>query len=644
MYPIYAALVSAFDLGMGPCRDLESPINRSEMDVMDGIQNWFKQVDDRLEVWQMRQLLQTSGLATDENLRALIQRHLAFPEKTEKVRDKVDYLLVQYYAHVSPHDSHNTEITLEHVMGVLFPVLGYKETLIIPMRDEVEQCLSELAKCSSLGDLLERGILERIRKQKERAGQNYFNPAVMIVFAHCNFLVRLGFFRLMHADLHGIRYALHELELKNRSTVDCTEAGLSAEEPLESLRDLCHAWKDPFRKAYSSGTSFKQLIAIRRAVEDLLAVPDVIEEPKPIESDLVPEVSPIESAPAVEATPISEELVVTKNSIEVTVAETQKVVAPEAVPEVATVSTKKITASGEPPKKPTEEIPAPTPTPTPGKPALTTSRQTVAIDISKLPHLRQLQQPAPKRSTQPNAQVVNVPAPLPPPPLPIQQVAPAQHAASSPPARPVTNFDLSMPQSPQPTMQRKKTQIIDVVGLKKSTDPKQTAGRVTPTPENDVAPLPLASNMSHAMMNPEPPKESTSELDSCLKMIFNKIRSATAPGMTVMIVDIGGTRLTLASWEVMAFARGIDDTAATLRRCVGVRALLCVMMDRIKSGQNADLKTTLTLCHAEASLVQEKVAKAKDNNSIDAAVNLAATAKRLLATLEEAEKLALQLK
>jgi len=150
--------------------------------------------------------------------------------------------------------------------------------------------------------------------------------------------------------------------------------------------------------------------------------------------------------------------------------------------------------------------------------------------------------------------------------------------------------------------------------------------------------------MTQAMMNPEPSKESTSDLDACLKMIFNKIRSATAPGMTVMIVDLGGTRLTLASWEVMAFARGIDDVAATLRRCVGVRALLCVMMDRLKSGQNADLKTTLTLCHAEASLVQEKVARAKDNNSIDAAVNLAATAKRLLATLEEAEKLALQLK
>src|SRR5271156_5418664 len=141
MYPVYAALVSAFDLGMEPCRDLESPINRSEPEVMDGIQKWFKQVDDTLEVWQMRQLLQTSGLATDENLRALIQRHLAFTDKTDTVRDKVDYLLVQYYAHVTPHDSNNTEITLEHVMEVLFPVLGYKETLIIPLRDEVEQYL-----------------------------------------------------------------------------------------------------------------------------------------------------------------------------------------------------------------------------------------------------------------------------------------------------------------------------------------------------------------------------------------------------------------------------------------------------------------------------------------------------------------------
>src|SRR5579872_1993007 len=98
MYPVYAALVSMFDLGMQPCRELESPINRSEPEIMGRVQAWFDQVDAKLEVWQLRQLLQTSELASDENLRALIHRHLTRPEKTAPVRDKIDYLLVQYYA------------------------------------------------------------------------------------------------------------------------------------------------------------------------------------------------------------------------------------------------------------------------------------------------------------------------------------------------------------------------------------------------------------------------------------------------------------------------------------------------------------------------------------------------------------------
>jgi len=603
MYPIYAALVSAFQLGIEPCRDLESPINRSEAEVMVGIQKWFQNVDDALEVWQMRQLLQTSELATDDNLRALIQRHLGFQDKTERVRDKVDYLMVQYYAHVSPHDSHNTAVTVEHVMNVLFPVLGYKETLILPLRDEIEQCLMELNQCLSLGDLLERGILERIRKMKDRAGAHYFDPAVLILFARCNFLVRLGFFRLMHADLHGIRYALHELELKNRMTVDCTEAGFTAQEPLESLRDLCHSWKNPFRKAYSSGSSFKELIAIRAAVEKALAAPDVKEEPKPVEAHSIEASAQVILENKEEPKPVEVEV---KAEPVVEIAETVSAVpmAHTQVQEVTVVAAATVVP-------PQQLLKSHDPLPPPVVPTLPAhaKRQTVAIDVSQI-----------RKS------------PIPP----IQQ--PAQ------PVEPARNVQVTAPKPTQPSLQRKKTQIIEVVPPQKKTDPQQPPARAPLTPHGDLVSLPKSATITQAPVKTETSMENTSDLDACLKMIFNKIRSATAPGMTVMIVDLGGTRLTLASWEVMAFARGIDDVAATLRRCVGVRALLCVMVDRIKSGQNADLTTTLTLCHAEASLVQEKVARAKDNNSIDAAVNLAATAKRLLATLEEAEKLALQLK
>jgi hypothetical protein len=50
------------------------------------------------------------------------------------------------------------------------------------------------------------------------------------------------------------------------------------------------------------------------------------------------------------------------------------------------------------------------------------------------------------------------------------------------------------------------------------------------------------------------------------------------------------------------------------------------------------LNPAISLGHAEASQIQERIAEAKDKKNIDAAVSLAATAKRLLGVLDEAEK------
>ena len=94
IYPIYSALVRQFDLGIEPCRELESPINRSEPEVMRRIAAWFNQMDLKVEAFQLRQLLQTTELGTEENLRALVKRQLAYPKKTKAVRDKVDFLKI----------------------------------------------------------------------------------------------------------------------------------------------------------------------------------------------------------------------------------------------------------------------------------------------------------------------------------------------------------------------------------------------------------------------------------------------------------------------------------------------------------------------------------------------------------------------
>src|SRR5262249_27378842 len=53
-------------------------------------------------------------------------------------------------------------------------------------------------------------------------------------------------------------------------TLDCCEAGLTEHESMEQVRHLVHQWKTPFRAPYSGGSSFQQLIQLRRALERTL--------------------------------------------------------------------------------------------------------------------------------------------------------------------------------------------------------------------------------------------------------------------------------------------------------------------------------------------------------------------------------------
>ena len=109
---------------------------------------------------------------------------------------------------------------------------------------------------------------------------------------------------------------------------------------------------------------------------------------------------------------------------------------------------------------------------------------------------------------------------------------------------------------------------------------------------------------------------------------------------TVSTVSIGESKQVLASWEVNAFVRGGDDAfCGAIQRAVGARALLFESKEKIKRGHANRLAEALDCAHIQAAIIQEQVAKAKDKGDIDAAVSLAATAKRLLSVIEETENL-----
>ncbi|PYX88516.1 MAG: hypothetical protein DMG67_16965, partial [Acidobacteria bacterium] len=124
LYTVYSSLLERFALGLLPCRELESPIDRSEPDSVQNIQQWLEQMDDRVQVHQLRQLLQTSRLGTEDNLRSLVNHHLQKDTKTESDRDKVDFLLVQYPSSCAPPGFYDRDVEFDEVAQVLEPILG----------------------------------------------------------------------------------------------------------------------------------------------------------------------------------------------------------------------------------------------------------------------------------------------------------------------------------------------------------------------------------------------------------------------------------------------------------------------------------------------------------------------------------------
>src|SRR5262249_53129949 len=124
LHTIYAGLDRTFELGTPGRQELEQNVDRSEPGVLERICHWSGQVDAQVQVWQIRQLLQSPKLQSEESVRYLIRRHLEKKERGDADKEKVDFLLVQYFAHCAPQGTTEHHVTLEGVARVLEPALG----------------------------------------------------------------------------------------------------------------------------------------------------------------------------------------------------------------------------------------------------------------------------------------------------------------------------------------------------------------------------------------------------------------------------------------------------------------------------------------------------------------------------------------
>jgi hypothetical protein len=271
LHRLYTALAREFVIETPACADLDAAVQVPSDEGILQARQWFSTMDERIQVHQLRQFLQTTALADSEGLRLLLLRHLRKAKHTASDRDKLDFLLVQFFSQAAPSRLEDVDCDLDYVAHVLEPVLGQVEIRVPDWLAPLEQVLQSANRCHRLNDLFNTHLLEQGRKLKVQSGENYFQPVAMVAFARFSFLMRRVFFRLMHNDLNAILDGLRDLENLGITTLDCRRAHFSHQEPADRLRMICHSWKVMFHAEYSTGQPLKMLADLRTVVEETLA-------------------------------------------------------------------------------------------------------------------------------------------------------------------------------------------------------------------------------------------------------------------------------------------------------------------------------------------------------------------------------------
>ena len=271
LHPLYTGLAREFVIEVPECADLEAAVESPSQEAVEAAREWLRRMDASIQVHQLRQFLQTTPLATEDALGKLLGHHLRKTQRTDSDRDKIDFLLVQYFSCSAPTPLDDARLDLEHVAGILRPVLQADELHLPDWLQPLEKLITLANQAKSLSDLLNEGILEQGRKLKVSAGDGYYQPVAMVAFARYSFLIRRFFFRLMHQDLNAILDGLRELEQRGVNTLDCRPAEFSAEEPTMRLRMICQSWKVMFHAEYSSGQPLRMLVDLHAVVENALS-------------------------------------------------------------------------------------------------------------------------------------------------------------------------------------------------------------------------------------------------------------------------------------------------------------------------------------------------------------------------------------
>jgi hypothetical protein len=275
VFPIYVALAKQSEIDIPFPQGKRNLPEKPDIELFDQVHEWLDAMDQEVMAHQLRHLLQMTTLnASETGLRALIRRHLRKPKKSNPDRDKIDFLLVQYFALCAPAKIYHKQIDLGDVAQVMQPVLGEVDPAPLDWCAPLEKMIASLRGFRSLREILKTSFIVEGRKVKESAGGMFYDPAALLAFIRFNFLLRRTLIELMHADLIAIRAGVDQLQASGARTIDCHHAGLLGGEPLNKIRKIADEWKQPFQQEYTEKTVsqvFENLLGLRSDVEQALA-------------------------------------------------------------------------------------------------------------------------------------------------------------------------------------------------------------------------------------------------------------------------------------------------------------------------------------------------------------------------------------
>jgi len=271
VFPIYLALAKHLQFEIPFPQNKRVLPEKAELEFFSQVHTWLDSMDQQVMVHQLRHLLQmTTLIASESGMRAIIMRHLRKSVKTTTDRDKIDFLLVQYFALCAPAKIYHKNIELSDVAQVMRPVLGEADSTALPWCEPLEKMIQTLRTFKSLREILKTSFIEQGRRVKEGAGGMFYDASALLAFVRFNFLLRRTLIELMHADLIYIRSGINHLENAGVGTLDCSTFGMSSSESVAKIRQIADEWKQPFQKEYterSVSQAFEKLLALRAHVE-----------------------------------------------------------------------------------------------------------------------------------------------------------------------------------------------------------------------------------------------------------------------------------------------------------------------------------------------------------------------------------------